>query len=55
MNTVVKEGGTTPELQSKLPVLRTGREACIYGVEVKCLEIMKTTDREGRFPECNVR
>ncbi len=45
--------GPTPEVQLKVPVLRTRREAWIHGVEMKCLDVMKTTDREGRFPECN--
>ncbi len=53
VKSVVKVRGSTPELQLKLPVLSTRREAGIHGVAVKCLDIMKTTDREGRFPECN--
>ncbi len=53
MKSVVKVLGSTPELQWELPVLSTRREAGIHGVAVKCLEIMKTTDREGRFPEWN--
>ncbi len=53
VKSIVKVRGSTQELQLKLPVLSTGREAGIHGVAVKCVDIMKTTDREGGFPECN--
>ncbi len=53
MKSVVKVRGSTPALQLKLPGLSAGREAGIHGVAVKCLDIMKKTDREGRFLECN--
>ncbi len=49
----VKSGGSTPELHLKLLVLSIGEAGGIPSVAVKCLDIMKTTDREGRFPECN--
>ncbi len=49
----MKYGGSTVELQLKLEVLSARRDAGIHGVAVKCLDIMKNSDREGRFPECN--
>ncbi len=49
----MKVGGATVQLQLILGVLSAAEVGGIRGVAVKCLDIMKTTDREGRFPECN--
>ncbi len=45
--------GPTAELLWELFCWSMGGVSGIPGVAVKCLDIMKTTDREGRFPECN--
>ncbi len=45
--------GPTPGLLLELRGWSAGGAGGIHGVAVKCLDIMKTTDREGRFPECN--
>ena len=49
----MKYGGSTVELQLILEVLSAHRDAGIHGVAVKCLDIMKNSDREGICPECN--
>ncbi len=49
----VKSMGLTRELLLKLSDLSEVEVGGIPSVAVKCLDIMKTTDREGRFPECN--
>ncbi len=49
---VVKYGGSTVGLQLKLEVLSSHRDAGIHGVAVKCSDIMKNSDREGRHPGC---
>ncbi len=49
----VKTMGSTCGLHLKLFFLSTGEADGIPSVAVKCVDIMKTTDREGRFPECN--
>ncbi len=53
VKSVVKVCGSTVKLQLILASLSTVEVGGIRGVAVKCLDIMKTTDREGRFPECN--
>ncbi len=49
----MKVCGSTVKVQLILGVLSAAEVGGIRGVAVKCLDIMKTTDREGRFPECN--
>ena len=49
----MKYGGSTVELQLILEVLSAHKDAGIHGVAVKCSDIMKNSDREGRHPECN--
>ena len=49
----MKVRGSTSELQLKLSVLSSRRGAGIHGVAVKCLDIMKNSDREGMCPECD--
>ncbi len=46
----MKVSGSTVELQLKLSVLSVLRDAGIRGVAVKCLDITKNSDREGRCP-----
>ena len=53
INLFVKCICLTSELHRELVSLSTHKVGVIRGVAVKCLDIMKTTDREGRFPECN--
>jgi hypothetical protein len=43
----VKSRGSTPELHSKLPCSSTGEETGIYGVAVKCVDIVRKTSGEG--------
>ncbi len=43
----VKSRGLTPKLHSILPCLRTGEETGIYGVAVKCVDIVRKTSGEG--------
>jgi hypothetical protein len=43
----VKSRGSTPELHSILPCLSTGEEIGIYGVAVKCVDIVRKTSGEG--------
>ena len=50
---VVKYGGSTVGLQLILEVLSAHRDTGIHGVAVKCSDIMKNSDREGRYPGCN--
>ena len=49
----MKVRGSTAELQLKLEALSAHRDAGIHGVAVKCLDIMKNSDREGKCPGCN--
>ena len=49
----VKCPGLTRSLRSKPDVLSARRGVGIHGVAVKCLDIMKNSDREGICPECN--
>ena len=49
----VKVCGSTVKLQLKLPFLSVRRDVGIRGVAVKCLDITKNSDREGRCPEHN--
>ncbi len=49
----VKYRGLTPELPLILLNQRVVAVGGMYGVAVKCLEIIQNTDREDRFPECN--
>ncbi len=45
--------GLNPGRPLELGIL-SGREVSgMRGLAVKCLDIMKTNDREGRFTECN--
>ncbi len=37
----------------RLPGWKSEAAGGMCGVAVKCIDIMKTTDCEGRFPECN--
>ncbi len=53
VQSVVNVRGASQELQLKRVVLRPGREAGLQGGEVKCVGMMKSSDREGRFQECN--
>ncbi len=54
LKSVVKYGGSTSGLQLILGVLSTHTvDAGIHGVAVKCSDIMKNSDREGRYPGCN--
>ena len=48
----MKVRGLTSELQLKLNFLSTHNEAGICGVAVKCLDITKNSDCEGRFQGC---
>ena len=48
----MKYGGSTVGLQLKLEVLSSHRDAGIHGVAVKCSDIMKNSDREGKCLEC---
>ena len=43
----VKSRGSTPELHSILLGLSTGEEIGIYGVAVKCVDIVRKTSGEG--------
>ncbi len=45
--------GLNPAEPSELGALSAAEACGMRGVAVKCIDIMKTTDREGRFPECN--
>ena len=49
----MKSGGSTVGLQLILVVLSARRGVGIHGVAVKCSDIMKNSDREGRCPERN--
>ncbi len=49
---MVKAPGSTEELLSKLPVLRAGEETGTSGVAVKCVDIGRNADSEGRLLEC---
>ena len=49
----MKVCGSTVELQLKLEALSARRGAGIHGVAVKCLDIMKNSESEGKCPECN--
>ena len=53
MKSAVKVCGSTVKLQLKLVVLSARRDVGIHGVAVKCLDIMKNSDREGICLECN--
>ncbi len=46
----VKDRGLTPELPLILLNLRVGAVGGMYGVAVKCLEIIQNTDCEGSLP-----
>ena len=48
----MKYGGSTVGLQLILEALSSHRDAGIHGVAVKCSDIMKNPDREGRHPGC---
>ncbi len=48
---MVKAHGLTGKLLSKLPVLRSGEETGTSGVAVKCVDIGRNADSEGRFQE----
>ena len=48
----MKSGGSTVGLQLILSDLSARRDAGIHGVAVKCLDIMKNSDREGKCLEC---
>lgn len=50
---MVKAPGSTGELPSKLPVLRAGEGAGTSGVAVKCVDIGRNADGEGRLLECS--
>ena len=50
---VVKVCGSTVKLQLILEVLSAHRDTGIHGVAVKCSDIMKNSNREGRYPGCN--
>ncbi len=49
---MVKASGSTGKLLSKLLVLRAGEETGTSGVAVKCVDIGRYADSEGRFLEC---
>ncbi len=49
---VVKVCGSTVKLQLILDILSAGRGG-IRGVAVKCLDITKNSDCEGKWPGCN--
>jgi hypothetical protein len=44
----VKARGSTPELHPILPDSRVGEETGIHGVAVKCVDIVRKTNGEGR-------
>jgi hypothetical protein len=44
----VKARGSTPELHPILPCLRVGEETGIHGVAVKCVDIVRKANGEGR-------
>ncbi len=46
---MVKALGSTEKVLSKLPVLRTEEETGTSGVAVKCVDIRRNADSEGRF------
>ncbi len=46
---VVKALGLTEEVLPKLPVLRAEEETGTSGVAVKCVDIRRNADSEGRF------
>jgi len=43
----VKSRGSTPKLHLILPCWSTGEEIGIYGVAVKCVDIVRKTSGEG--------
>ena len=47
---VVKVCGSTVKLQLILDILRVVAVGGMYGVAVKCLEIIQNTDCEGSLP-----
>ncbi len=53
LKTVVKGRGSTVKLQLLLGVLSEAEVGGIRGVEVKCLDIRKNSDCEGRLLACN--
>ncbi len=46
---MVKAPGLTGKVLSKLPVLRAEEETGTSGVAVKCVDIRRNADSEGRF------
>ncbi len=50
---MVKALGLTEEVLSKLPDLRTEEETGTSGVAVKCVDIRRNADSEGRFLGCS--
>jgi hypothetical protein len=50
---MVKASGSTGELLSKLPVWRTEEETGTSGVAVKCVDIGRNANSEGRFLVCS--
>ncbi len=50
---VVKDLGSTEELQLKLYCLSAGEESGIPSVAVKCVDIRRNTSGEGDFLDCN--
>jgi hypothetical protein len=46
---MVKALGLTEKVLSKLPVLRAEEETGTSGVAVKCVDIGRNADSEGRF------
>ncbi len=50
---MVKVWGSNVKVQSRLGVLRVGGVGGIRGVAVKCLDLAKNSDGEGRLLDCN--
>ncbi len=50
---MVKASGLTGKLLSKLPDLRAEEETGTSGVAVKCVDIGRNTNSEGRFLVCS--
>ena len=53
VKSVVKVCRSTIKLPLKLVVLSMDEVGGMRGVAVKCLDITKNSDREGRCPGCN--
>ena len=53
VKSVVKSSSSTVEVPLILADLSTDEVGGIYGVAVKCIDIIKNTDSEGSLLDCN--